>query len=133
MADGRAYTLSVSSVALSTTNQNGEAWDPFGGAPDPYIAVRINGTQTIFSATLSDTFSGPELFRTDVVLNSTDSVDILIFDEDSLDDDFGGGFCIGGCNQPIGYQSLRNYSEFFTDSDSRGVESMFVSITATGG
>ena len=132
LANGRAYTLSVSSVVLSTTDQDGEAWDPFGGAPDPYIAVRINGTQTIFSATLSDTFSGPNLVR-DVVLNSFDLVDIFIYDEDSSDDDFGGGFCIGGCGQPIGYEKFRNYAEFFSDSDDRGVESMLVSISATPG
>ena len=36
---------------------NGGNWDPFGGAPDPFVSVEIDGTEVLRTKTINDSFT----------------------------------------------------------------------------
>jgi hypothetical protein len=110
VADGLVYSMVVADIALCETDPNGEAWDPFSGAPDPYVAIVVNGTVVASSSVVDDRYNFNPLLRADIVLRSTDIVDIIVYDVDSDSNDFGGGFCVGGCDTPIGVEILRGVS-----------------------
>lgn len=53
------WNIVLETVSVSTTNTLGEAWDAFGGAPDPFVEVRVGAGETLVgtSGAGSDVFA----------------------------------------------------------------------------
>lgn len=56
-AFGRIYRFSSITATAAAQNQGGSAWDVFGGAPDPQVTVKLNGTAIITTGSKGDTFT----------------------------------------------------------------------------
>lgn len=84
VAWGRIYRFTIVSASLPGTNPNtGDAWDPAGGAPDPYVAVYLDGVYNSSTTTIDDTFDPMWNQYVDIALFKG-GVDIAFFvwDED---------------------------------------------------
>lgn len=51
------WQIGVSRASIPTTKPNGDSWDAFGGAPDPFVCLEIGTNQPICTVTLQDTFT----------------------------------------------------------------------------
>ena len=94
VVDGASrWNVVLEQLSVSDQNAAGAAWDGFGGAPDPYVLVRI-GSET---ATPSRSGSGSDTFsvrftggavasnvRADSILTH---IDFTVMDEDATSDD----------------------------------------------
>lgn len=56
-AFNRIYSFSMISVKVASLNQGGSAWDVLGGAPDPQVTVKLNGTTILSTGSKGDVFS----------------------------------------------------------------------------
>jgi len=92
------WNVVLDSLDVASTEYTGLAWDPFGGAPDPIVQVRVgsdtatpvieNGPDDVFSITYT---SAPRTTN----VRASDLLTLLrfdVFDEDSDTNDF-----IGAC------------------------------------
>ncbi|GAB4202200.1 MAG: hypothetical protein OHK0013_15180 [Sandaracinaceae bacterium] len=105
-AFGRIYTIMDVSVSVPTTDETGAAWDAFGGAPDPFIVVLVNGSTVATSATRNDTFSGTFSGPYNATLIAGSSLAIQVWDEDVSANDL-----MFTCQaSPIGADLLRQRS-----------------------
>lgn len=78
----RSYTLTVVSATAGEGDPNGEYWDGFGGAPDLYVSVRIDGDSIGVTSTKQDTYS-PEWYKSfNVRFYRTTSLVLRVYDED---------------------------------------------------
>jgi hypothetical protein len=97
------WNVIVESVEVSTTSTGGGAWDPFGGAPDPYVNVEVGAPD----GDVGNTSSGSNTFtvRYDQRVATDLRADALwtflafhVYDEDPDTDDW-----IGACKyEPLG-------------------------------
>ena len=73
----------VQSVKVHTTKKGGEAWDPFGGAPDLMVAVRKTekGGAKHTTKVKKDAFEASFGERT-VRVSVGDEIEVTVFDED---------------------------------------------------
>ena len=87
-AFNRIYSFSQISVTVATNNPGGSAWDPLGGAPDPQVTVKLNGTQILQTSVASNTFSASysEMADQEIVGGSTLEVDVQDSDVGAADD-----------------------------------------------
>jgi len=53
----RIYRFSSIAITAAAKNPGGSAWDPFGGAPDPFVEVKLNATSILVTANHSDVFA----------------------------------------------------------------------------
>ncbi|HVV81781.1 MAG TPA: C2 domain-containing protein [Kofleriaceae bacterium] len=53
----RQYVFTVRNATIRAKSPDGSAWDPHGGAPDPYAVVTLNGSQILLTETLTDTYN----------------------------------------------------------------------------
>ena len=94
-AFNRIYRFKDITSTVSSLNQNGQAWDSFGGAPDPQVIVKLNGTVILTTASKSDVFTASftesidqqvvagsklELILQDADLNAADPIHSCIID-----------------------------------------------------
>lgn len=86
-AFGRTYEFQVLLTMLETTDPNGDPWDINGGAPDPYVIVKINGTQVLRTDTLDNTFAGEFPNTSLEVIPAGASIQAIIYDADLDSDD----------------------------------------------
>jgi hypothetical protein len=86
----------LESLTVATTNTLGEAWDALGGAPDPYVEIRVasESAPPFISGTGSDAFEvtftgGPTAtdLRADALLTH---LDFTVMDSDATSNDFMG-------------------------------------------
>ncbi|MFO0578881.1 MAG: C2 domain-containing protein [Polyangia bacterium] len=82
------WVLGVDSARIASTKSNGDAWDAFGGAPDPF--VMIDGRQT---STQQDTFT--PVWREGATYTAATltgpGVSLTVYDEDVSANDVIGG------------------------------------------
>jgi hypothetical protein len=55
-AFGRAYTIIVHSMLISTYTPDGLYWDAGGGAPDPYVIIWLDGVSLATTSYVADSF-----------------------------------------------------------------------------
>jgi len=81
------YTVRAVTATVPTTDSAGAAWDPFGGAPDPFVCLYLNGSTTPVSCAgppgVSDTFTPTWNRSWDVTVSSTTMVGLTAWDEDA--------------------------------------------------
>ena len=85
---GHTYRISGIDVWLPSLSPDGDAWDAFGGAPDPYATVTLNGVLVLTTSYVSDVFDpGPFPETVDVIISSATSLTINVYDDDVAADD----------------------------------------------
>lgn len=78
----RSYSITVVSATAAEGNPNGDYWDVFGGAPDLYVSVRIDGDSIGVTRTKRDTYS-PEWYQSfSVRLFSSTNLVFRVLEED---------------------------------------------------
>lgn len=103
-AFNRIYHFSNISVVVAAQNPGGTAWDPLGGAPDPWVIVKLNGTQIIATAVKSDVFSATYTETTDTEIVGGSTLELHVQDSDAV----GGDDQILDCMiDPLGADLLR--------------------------
>ena len=71
---GRQYAITVNWVTVPSVDSAGAAWDPFGGAPDPYVNVYVDNVFIGQTRYVTDNFSAmigqsfPSILRSDSVI-----------------------------------------------------------------
>ncbi len=88
-ASGLAYVFTINSITASTLDSTGSSWDVGGGAPDPYVVVKVDGVAKCTTTVKQDVFSG--FWFTDcapIILYSFNAVEVDVFDQDLTTDDF---------------------------------------------
>ena len=89
--DGASYTITIA---------DGVILGDWGDTPDPYVEVRVNGSLVCTTATISDDYF-PFWFTTcnkTVTLGSGSTLEVAIYDEDAVFDDFVGKTAWSGAN-----------------------------------
>jgi hypothetical protein len=86
-AFNRIYTFSGISVTVATQNPGGSAWDPLGGAPDPFVVVKLNGTSILTTANVSDVFAASYTETTDQQIVAGSTLQMTMSDADVGGDD----------------------------------------------
>jgi len=81
-AFGRLYSIVDVSVSVPTTDGAGDAWDAFGGAPDLFVTVLVNGSIVGTSTTRSDTFSANFSGPYNATLIGGSDLVVEVWDED---------------------------------------------------
>jgi hypothetical protein len=86
---GKTYKITIQTVTVPSTDPQGEAWDAFGGAPDPYVCMYLDGVNEAVacSATVDDVFTATVNHTFEFDLHETTKVRFLIWDEDVSDSD----------------------------------------------
>jgi len=86
-AFNRIYTFSEISVTVATKNPGGSAWEPLGGAPDPFVEVKLNGTSILKTANVSDVFAATYTESTDQQIVAGSTLQLTMSDADVTGDD----------------------------------------------
>lgn len=87
-AFGRTYRLSIPQLTVAAQNADGEAWDAFGGAPDPFAIVYLNGSAVLQTAEAADIFSTSFSESADIVIPAGAQVVVEVWDSDVSDNDW---------------------------------------------
>ena len=83
-----SWFLAVGSAQIATTKSTGDAWDAFGGAPDPFVMLDARRTSTVQDS-FTPTWNEGATYTAGTLLNVGVSVQVL--DEDvSANDTIGG-------------------------------------------
>jgi hypothetical protein len=88
---GRVWRFNAYSASISATNpQTGEAWDPLGGAPDPYVDFFYLGDLLGSTAVIQDTFTPFWNTFIEVLISdaSLSTFQLLVWDGDIDDPDY---------------------------------------------
>ena len=102
-AFNRIYHFSAISVVVAAQNPGGSAWDPFGGAPDPWVSVKLNGTEIIHTPSVTDVFQASYTDTSDTEIVGGSTLELVV-----ADSDFGGDDQILDCIiDPLGADVLR--------------------------
>ncbi len=84
---GRTYTVTAVSATVPSTDSTGAAWDAFGGAPDPFVCLYLDGSATAVSCSgppgAADTFTPAWNKNWDVTVSAATKVGITAWDEDT--------------------------------------------------
>jgi len=99
---GRTFRFTIKEASINSPNpETGDAWDPLGGAPDPYVVVVQSDTTIYVTERDLDTFSPMWNESVDVVLQEGGpTLSFIVFDEDPVGDD---EFIIGAAAEPVGW------------------------------
>ncbi len=85
---GRSWRIQVHNITVTSKMPNGEDWDAFGGLPDIFVIVEKNSTEVFRTETVDDSLSASwSSAYSSTVLNKSDSLSFLIYDEDVVFDD----------------------------------------------
>jgi Ca2+-dependent lipid-binding protein len=77
------------SATIPQFTSTGETWDGFGGAPDPYVCLRVNDMPFgSCSVTIQDSFTPTWNKSWTVLINSSTKVELVAWDEDVASNDF---------------------------------------------
>jgi hypothetical protein len=85
------YLLTLNQVSVQPIKADGKTWDLGVGknkAPDLFVTISVDGTY-VLQAKLDENLStvSPKLATKDFALSDTSSLEIIVFDKDSLSDD----------------------------------------------
>jgi hypothetical protein len=83
---GREYVIVVHDARFTESGPDG-SWDAFGGLPDPYVSVRVDGRSVGVGATAFDTLQPRWSDEYVATLYRTSSLAIRFIDEDVTDHD----------------------------------------------
>ena len=86
-AFNRIYTFSGISVTVASKNPGGSAWDPLGGAPDPFVEIKLNGMSVLKTKNVSDVFSATYTESTDQQIVAGSKLELTLSDADVGGDD----------------------------------------------
>ena len=87
-AFGRIYKITVASGTTTVSKANGDAWDLFGGAPDPFVGISLNGQQVGVTSVAKDTFSPFWNMFVEAAIPAGSNLTFTVWDEDTSDHDF---------------------------------------------
>lgn len=79
---GLQYRLTIQSFGVAQKTPNGEAWDGFGGLPDPVVCVYRNSLKQFCTATASDSTAGDPWQSGTLTLSYGDELAFIIYDVD---------------------------------------------------
>ncbi len=85
-AMGRDYRITFVSGVINERGPDDAAWDPFGGAPDPYLTFEY-GDQSIRTSSAIDTTNPVWNEYVDVTVLENQPAAIVMYDEDPFDAD----------------------------------------------
>ena len=105
-AFNRIYHFSNIAVVVASQNPGGSAWDPLGGAPDPWVRVSLNGTQFLATSVVSDVFAATYTENADTEIIGGSMLELNVSDSDAV----GGDDLILDCTfDPLGADLLRQH------------------------
>lgn len=79
---GLQYRLTIQSFGVSQKMPSGEAWDGFGGLPDPVVCVYKNSAKQFCTLTASDSTGGDPWQSATLTLSYGDELAFVIYDVD---------------------------------------------------
>lgn len=91
-AAGRKYDFTLVSATLPTKDSNNEAWDAFGGAPDPFAILLVDDVEVCRTTAVADTFTPNWNKKCSATLYNSSTFAVLVYDEDVSSNDFVDGF-----------------------------------------
>jgi hypothetical protein len=81
-AFNRFYTFSGIQVALGPQDAEGTDWDAFGGAPDPFVEIRLNDQLFLTTGSVDNTFSASYDNAEDVLVVAGSVLEVKVLDAD---------------------------------------------------
>jgi hypothetical protein len=85
-------------TSLPATKPDGSSWDLFGGAPDVFAVIRINGMIEAYTELVTNASGGVRLLGGTLPLTRTtdfgDDIRIEVYDDDGSDSDLIGGYVL---------------------------------------
>jgi hypothetical protein len=81
-AFGRVYKLVIAGGAVPEKTTTNEAWDPFGGLPDPYVNAFLNSTFAFATSYKTDTLSPAWNESTVVTIGAGSKLQLDVKDDD---------------------------------------------------
>jgi hypothetical protein len=84
---GGNFAITFQSGVIPATDASGSSWDLLGNAPDPKVAVYVNGTKKSVTKAQSDTLKPIWNQTLDVALQNGDELKFVALDEDTSFDD----------------------------------------------
>ena len=80
----RTWVLGVADAIIESTKQSGEAWDAFGGAPDPFVTIGGGRTPTVRDS-FHPVWNVGERFLAGQLMDQ--GVTVQVWDEDAAEND----------------------------------------------
>jgi hypothetical protein len=71
------------SLTVADKDKNGDNWDPFGNAPDPYVQFKFNGTLRFETDYADNEYTGNYSESYETYLIPTDSMTFVVMDYDA--------------------------------------------------
>lgn len=87
LASGLEYVFTFVGGTVPESDENGSAWDSFGGAPDPFVELYKNDVRICFTDAASDTFKPWWGESCTVEIGIADKIVFMIRDLDLTDHD----------------------------------------------
>ena len=81
-AFGHVYKLFVEAGSVPEKDANSAAWDPFGGLPDPYVSVFLNGDSVFSTAFKSDTIAPVWHESATITVAAGSKLQLDVYDDD---------------------------------------------------
>jgi hypothetical protein len=81
-AFGRIYQFHDAVVTVAEHNMGGGTWDIAGGAPDPFLVIKLNDVEILHTASKGDTFSATFTNKVDHEIIAGSKLDLTIYDDD---------------------------------------------------
>lgn len=91
-AAGRKYDFTFVSATVPTQTSSKEAWDAFGGAPDPFAVLLVDDVEVCRTAVALDTFTPSWNKKCSATLYNSSTFTVHIYDEDVSAHDYIDGF-----------------------------------------
>lgn len=86
-AFGRTYDIVAYEAIVPQFKPDGSTWDAFGGAPDPFAVLSLNGTVLGQTSTIQDTFTPRWNEYVSAVIPAGSTLRVDLWDEDVSADD----------------------------------------------
>jgi hypothetical protein len=122
---GRSFRFTIHSAEIDETGPTGEAWDPWGGLPDPYAEITWNGSLIVDTDVIDDTLSPSWGDSETQVLTSGGELCLSVLDSNwPLASDHIDGGCWEGDDAVVAWVRLGSYEPELYD----GYASLRVSV-----
>jgi hypothetical protein len=80
----RRWRLSIESARITPTDSRGDSWDGDGSAPDPYVTVKMDGSEVLKTQVKDNTLTPAWGESVTLLLNNSTRVQVSLFDDDFL-------------------------------------------------
>jgi len=88
----RPYVLTVVSAEVSERTAEGGAWDPMGGAPDPFAVVFLDDVEVGRTAAGDDYRFAEWYYEVEITLFQSSKLVVYVYDADLDEPGYVGGF-----------------------------------------